>query len=341
MSWIEPLDNNSNEAWTPNSTGHEDSSIDEFDYDSSFPNLGEDRPDKVFFASSSSDSTYEHVKDNLEASDIDVEHLSPEDIERDGEDFLLNGENISDLDAKVYLRPKRWTDVGDDWSDIQQMIELNNESSIEFYGDPQVAVLAEDKKATKDVFESVGVGTVDDFSYEDALEKIKEGDELVVKPRFNSSLGNGIESVETEEEIINYREDILEGDYLVEEKIDHGADSENSDMRMVITGEESFRAERTGGDGVASNLCNGGEYQDPDEMSFQEEILRYTASEILGDGFYSIDYIKEDDGSVNVMEINSTSGTKINDQIEDNLYNSISNGIIGDNNPPRRSETVV
>jgi len=76
-------------------------------------------------------------------------------------------------------------------------------------------------------------------------------------------------------------------------------------------------------------------------MSFQEEILRYTASEILGDGFYSIDYIKEDDGSVNVMEINSTSGTKINDQIEDNLYNSISNGIIGDNNPPRTSETVV
>ncbi|MFB6180565.1 MAG: RimK family alpha-L-glutamate ligase [Candidatus Nanohalobium sp.] len=287
----------------------------------------ESAPDRVFFASDPSDSTYDEVRDRLEEDGIEVEDLDPDGIDCEGGEFYLNGEPVSELDASVYLRPKRWTDVGEDWEGFSDLLQLQAYSSIDFYGDPHTAVLAEDKKATKNVFRNLGIGVVDDLSYDEALKQVEEGEEVVVKPRFNSSHGNGVEAVSSQSRLETYREDILEGDYLVEDKLEHGEDSENADMRMVLTGDDFYRAERVGGDGVASNISNGGDYRDPDPLSFEEFEMYRKASEAFGNGFISIDYVREEDGSVNVMEINSTSYTSIDEHLDDNLYDSIAEGL--------------
>lgn len=283
--------------------------------------------DEVLFASSSSsDPTYRKVRHELEEDGIDVSRLDPNDVEeRDGEVFL-DGERASELDAKVYLRPKRWRSVEDDSELFRDLIDAQ-EDGVDFYGDPQAAMLAEDKKATKNVFSSKGVGSVDDFSYEEARSLLEGGEEVVVKPRYNSSCGEDVDLVSSVDELEAYDEEKLRDEMLIEEYLPQGSGEENADMRMVLTGEDTVRAERVNGNGVANNLSNGGKYTEPPEMSDEEQYLEEVGSEVLGEGFYSIDYIRESDGSVKVMEINSTSGTGIDREMEGDLYSSIAEGL--------------
>ncbi|MFB6175473.1 MAG: RimK family alpha-L-glutamate ligase [Candidatus Nanohalobium sp.] len=282
--------------------------------------------DEVLFASSSrSDDAYKKVKQELESSGVSVSRLDPGSVEeKDGEVFL-DGEPASEVDATVYLRPKRWVSVEDN-DDIYRKLIDAREDGVDFYGDPQIAMIAEDKKATKNVFRSKGVGALEDFSYEEALKRVEDGEELVVKPRYNSSCGDGVELVDSRSGLEAYGEDTLE-DMLVEEYLPQGSDGENADMRMILTGKDSVRAERADGNGVANNLSNGGEYVEPPEKSSEEQYLEEVGSEVLGDGFYSIDYIRESDGSVKVMEVNSTSMTGINREMEKDLYSSIAEGV--------------
>lgn len=314
-------------AWTPDSGSGLLEPIDQEDIGEELEPSEEGSQEKVLIASDSfSDSTYSHVKSRLKNDGVEVEDLETDNIEVEEGEVRVNGEKASELDAKVYLRPKRWTDLDESPEDLLDLIMLQREG-VEFYGDPQTALLAEDKKATKNVFRSSGIGTVEDFTYEEAVEEVEDGEEIVVKPRFNSSNGDGIETVSSTSELEEYEKAISSGEYLAEEMIEHGEGSTNSDMRMIVTGEDVIRKQRVDGDGIANNLSNGGSYAEADPMSYQELQLSAKASEIMGNGFYSIDYIREDDGSVNVMEINSTSGTKIDRTLEKDLYGSIAEGI--------------
>jgi len=92
---------------------------------------------------------------------------------------------------------------------------------------------------------------------------------------------------------------------------------------MIVLDGEIYRKERSGGDGIANNLDNNGEYVEAPELSEEEKELAQKTEEIFGDGFYAVDYIRDEEGGVKVLENNATPGTKIGDELDIDLDEAI------------------
>lgn len=326
MGSIETVDGGEGFVWRPDAVV-EGPSIDE-DVDRDLSN------EKMVFASSSSDSTFSEVRSSLEGREVSTERLNPSDIFEDDGDIYVDGIEASEFDSKIFYRPSSWfSDLSrDDQLEKMSLIaDLESQYDVDFFGGAQSALISSDKKATKEAFSSKDVDTVDDYSFEEAYERVESGEDIVVKPRKGTCHGEGVELVESVEDLEQYVDEVessfeegLEEVLMFEEYFETGKEAENSDMRMVVIGDEVYRMERSGGDGIANNLGNNGEYVEPPEMSDEESELGERTHEIFGDGFYAVDYIRTDEGEVKVLENNATPGTEIDEELEVDLMDRIS-----------------
>lgn len=297
-----------------------------------------------YFASSSSDSTFEDVTRSLEETDSSTERLRPSDIRKKDGDIFVDGVEASDFDGKIFYRPSTWfADLSNEeqLEKMNLMIDLENQYDVDFYGGAQSALISRDKKATKETYSSKGMGTVEDYSFDEARERLESGENLVAKPRKGTCQGDCVELVESESELEGYisrvlgksSEDMIEENLLFEEYLPTGKNGENSDIRMIVVGDDVYRRERTDGDGIANNLDNNGEYVKAPEMSFEEERLADKTREIFGEGLYAVDYIRDEDGSVKVLENNATPGTKIDEDLDIDLMNKVADDLYSEGSP--------
>lgn len=301
------------------------------------PSISSDS-EEVFFASSKTDSTFAEVKASLEGKDASTKHLDPGDIQEGQDEILIDGIEASEFDGKIFYRPNTWFA---DFSESERlekmdlMAELETSYDVDFFGQPVAAMVSRDKKFTKQIYESAGIDTVDDYGLEEAFDRLEEGEEIVGKPRSGTCQGDGIELIESASELESYlknyagevSEDAVEENILLEEYLPNDSEDENYDMRMVVLGDEVYRKARVDGDGVANNLDNNGRYVEAPEMSSEEENLAEKTQHLFGDGFYAVDYIRTEDGDVKVMENNDTPGRSIDSKISDNLTEKIADEI--------------
>lgn len=325
MGSIEAADGEGSYVWRPDAT-LEGPSVE--------PDVDEDlSEEELVFASSRSDSTFDDVKSSLEDEGVSTERIAPSDVSEEDGDIYVNGVEASEFDGRIFYRPSTWfSDLSrdDQLEKMGLMSDLESQYDVDFFGGAQSALVSGDKKATKEAFSSKGVGTVEDYSVKEAFERVDSGEDVVVKPRKGTRHGDGVELAESSSELESYIEDVqesfdegLEDVLLFEEYFETGENADNSDMRMVVVGDEVYRMERAGGDGIANNLGNNGKYVEPPEMSGEEEELANRTREIFGEGFYAVDYIRTEEGGVKVLENNSTPGTKIDDELEVDLMDRI------------------
>lgn len=341
MSSVEVRDGEDSFVWRAE-TGIEQPSIEETDTE-------EDSSQDFYFASSSSDSTFEDVSNSLEDTDSSTERLRPSDVKRKGDEIFVNGVEASDFDGKIFYRPSTWfADISRDeqLEKMDLMVDLENQYDVDFYGGAQSALISRDKKATKEAYSSKGMDTVEDYGLDEALDRLESGEDLVAKPRKGTCQGDCVELVESESELESYidrvlgeaSEDMVGENLLFEEYLPTGKDAENSDMRMIMAGDQMYRRERIDGDGIANNLDNNGEYIEAPEMSFEEKRLADKTREIFGEGFYAVDYIRDEDGGVKVLENNATPGTKINRELDVDLMDRIADDMYQSSSPAPESE---
>lgn len=290
--------------------------------------------EEVFFASSKRDSTFAEVKASLEGKDASTKHLRPGDIEERDDEIFIDGTEASEFDGKIFYRPNTWfSDFSEDarLDKMDLMAELETGYDVDFFGQPVSALVSRDKKFTKQIYESAGIGTVDDYGLEEAFERLEEGEEIVAKPRSGTCQGDGVELIESSSELESYvsryagevSEEAVDENILLEEYLPNDSEDKNHDMRMVVLGDEIYRKARVDGDGVANNLDNNGRYVDAPEMSSDEERLAEKTQHLFGEGFYAVDYIRTESGEVKVMENNDTPGSSIDSEISDDLSERI------------------
>lgn len=326
MGSIDARSDSESFVWRPDS-GIEGSSISDSEVE-------EDSDVEFYLAASDNDSAFSGVKNALEDSDADTNRLRPSDIERNEDEIFVDGVEASDFDGSIFYRPNTWFSDLSEKDKVEKMglmADLENEYDVDFYGGAQSALISRDKKATKNVYESEGVDAVDGYSFDEAFDVLEDGGSVVAKPRKGTCQGDCVELVESEEDLEDYMDRVL-GDYseedvrehlMFEEYLETGSDADNSDMRMVVLNGEIYRKERSGGDGIANNLDNNGEYVEAPDLSSDEEELAEKTHEIFGDGFYAVDYIRDEEGDVKVLENNATPGTKIGDELGINLDQEI------------------
>jgi len=313
-------------VWRPD-TGIERPSISESDTE-------DDSSAEFYLAASETDSTFSGVKNALEDQGASTNTIRPSDIQRKDDEMVVDGVEASDFDGSIFYRPNTWfSDVSleERVEKMGLMADLENEYDVCFYGGAQSALISRDKKATKNVYESEGVDGVESYSFDEAFGRLEDGDSIVAKPRKDTCQGDCVELVESGDELENYIDRVLgdssrdeiEEHLLFEEYFETGAEADNSDMRMILLDGEIYRKERSGGDGIANNLDNNGEYVEAPEVSEEEKRLAEKTEEIFGDGFYAVDYIRDEKGDVKVMENNATPGTKIGDELEIDLDKAI------------------
>lgn len=318
MGSIEARSENDSFVWRPD-TGIEGPSI-------SDDEVEEDSGKEFYLAASESDSTFSGVRNALEEKDADTKSLRPSDIERKDDEILVDGVEASDFDGSIFYRPNTWfSDLSeeDKVKKMGLMSDLESEYDVDFYGRAQSALISRDKKATKNAYESKGVDAVESYSFDEALNVLEDGGSVVAKPRKGTCQGDCVELVESGEDLEDYMGRVLgdfsEGDVgehlLFEEYLETGSDADNSDMRMVVLNGEIYRKERSGGDGIANNLDNNGRYVEAPDLSDEEKELAEETQEIFGNGFYAVDYIRDEEGSVKVLENNATPGTQIGKEL--------------------------
>lgn len=295
------------------------------------PSISDDEVEEIsdvefYLAASDSDSTFSGVTDTLEKRGADTNRLRPSDIERKEDEIFVDGVEASDFDGSIFYRPNTWFSDLSEENKVEKMglmADLESEYDVDFYGGAQSALISRDKKATKNVYESEGLEAIDSYSFDEALDVLDEDGSVVAKPRKGTCQGDCVELVESEEELENYMDRVL-GDYsdedvrehlLFEEYFETGSEADNSDMRMIVLNGEIYRMERSGGDGIANNLNNDGEYVEAPDLSRDEKELAEKTREIFGSGFYAVDYIRDEEGGVKVLENNATPGTKIGDEL--------------------------
>lgn len=295
------------------------------------PSISDDEVDEgsdteFYLAASENDSTFSGVKNALEDEGASTNKLNPYDIERGDDEILIDGIEASDFDGSIFYRPNTWFSNLSEENKVEKMglmSDLENDYNVDFYGEAQSALISRDKKATKNVYESEGLDTVDSYNLDEAYDMLEDEGRIVAKPRKGTCQGDCVELVESSDELESYVSNVL-GDFsqedvkehlLFEEYFETGSGAENSDMRMLVLNGEIYRKERSGGDGIANNLDNNGEYVEAPELSDEEKELAGKTQEIFGDGFYALDYIRDEKGSVNVLENNATPGTKIGDEL--------------------------
>ena len=319
MSSVESKSEEDSYVWRP------DESIETPSLES--PNIEEEVTEDFYMAVSESDSTYSGVKGALEEEGSNTEVLRPSDIERGDENIYVDGVEASDFDGTIFYRPNTWFSDFDEDEKLDKMglmAELESEYDVDFYGGGQSALISRDKKATKNVYESRGVDGVESYSLEEAMNKLEEGEEIVAKPRKGTCSGDLVELIESGEGLENYVDRVMgdlgsesiDENLLFEEHYETGEGAENSDMRMVVLNDEIYRMERSGGEGLANNLNNNGDYVEPPEISSEEKKLAEETEDIFRKGFYAVDYIRTEDGEVKVMENNATPGTKIDEELD-------------------------
>jgi hypothetical protein len=304
------------------------------------PSISDDKVEdgsskELYLAASESDSTFSGVKNALEGKDADTNSLRPSDVERRGDEIFVDGVEASDFDGSIFYRPNTWFSDLSEEDKVEKMglmSDLESEYDVDFYGGAQSALISRDKKATKNVYKSKGVDTVEGYSFDEALNVLEDGGSVVAKPRKGTCQGDYVELVESGEELEEYMDRVLGDDLaeedvgehlLFEEYLETGSDADNSDMRMVVLNGEIYRKERSGGDGIANNLDNNGRYVEAPDLSDEEKELAEETQEIFGNGFYAVDYIRDEEGEVKVLENNATPGTQIGEELEIDLDEKI------------------
>lgn len=300
--------------------------------------------EEVKLASARDDSTFDEIRASLNGKDVSTERIRPSDVyEEEGELFIGDTE-ASEFEGTIFYRPNTWFgDLSEDerMEKMGLMARIEKEKDVDFFGGAQSALLSRDKKTTKRVFESHGVDTVEDYDLEEAEDLLEGGENVVAKPRNGTCQGESVELLESSSDLERYVNEKVgdlgevEDKVLFEEYMPTGNENENHDMRMIIAGDKIYRKERVNGDGIANNLDNNGEYKEAPLMNREELELASKSKEIFGEGFYAVDYIRTDDGKVKVLENNATPGTKIEDEIDADLKEDVSEAIYQNETGPR------
>lgn len=291
---------------------------------------------EVKMASDRDDSTFDEVKASLNGRDVSTDRIRPSDVyEKEGE-FFIGDEKASEFEGTIFYRPNTWfSDLSEEkrMDKMALMAHMEKEEGVDFFGGAHSALLSRDKRATKRAFESYGVDSVEDYDLDEAEELLENGENIVAKPRNGTCQGEAVELLDSSSELERYVDNKVgdlgevEDKVLFEEYLPTGKDNENHDMRMIIAGDKIYRKERVNGDGIANNIDNNGEYKEAPLMNREELELASKSKEIFGDGFYAVDYIRTEEGDVKVLENNATPGTKIEEEIDADLKQEVSEAI--------------
>lgn len=284
----------------------------------------------VLYAGNVDTETRRNITGELVERDLDVTDLAPGDIEEIDGELYIDGVHASALrDKTVFYRQKMFLAGLEDEEKAEklgQVQALEEDYGLDFINSSHGATVCDDKQATKDVLEDAyaevdGVDVPDTYTSMDDIAQLDE-EETVVKKTREGSCGNGVEFLEAGE-VEDFEEDVF-----YEEFVDHY--TEGKDMRgFVIDGKPVGFAERTleSDEIEPKNLANDGHYRESGEVNWNEVYAVREASDALDVDVAAVDYVKQDDGSVKVLEVNATPGTKIDDLLDNNLYGEIADHI--------------
>lgn len=219
---------------------------------------------------------------------------------------------------------------------------LESEYDIKLVNDPLISLVHDSKQASNTLFQHNLHGVEDvrpseQYDVEEAYDQVEEG-AVVAKPD-EGSLGDGVEKLESAEEIDNYLEGSKE-EIVFEEYIPHDENNHLEDRRAyVVDGEVVATVNRENDEGLATNLAKGGGYVEGSELEVYEEIGLEQAAEGLG--FTAVDYVKDtDEDEVIIYEANATPGTKYDDKfggLIDSLVDKLESSEDRVENAPRPS----
>lgn len=299
--------------------------------------LMEDGTDRVFAETSIDDAdilyagqvdteTRRGITGELLERGIDVTDLKPGDItEQDGE-LYVDGVHASMLRGKtVFYRQKMFlAGLSDEEREsvLDEIRILEEDYGLDFVNPSLGSSVCDDKTATKDVLEEAysgidGVGVPDTYTSLDEIAELDE-DEIVVRKAREGSCGEGVEFVEAGD--INEFDDNV----FYEEFVDHY--DRGKDMRGFLVNDRPVGFAERAMDTESlepKNLANDGHYEASEAVNWNEVYAVAEAGKALDMDIAAVDYVKQEDGSVKVLEVNATPGTKINEIMDRDLYSEI------------------
>ena len=300
-----------------------------------FANTSLEEADFIYGGSGNRD-TAGRIVNEAEDRGLDVANLTFDDI-KDDEDFHEVGEKIQG--KKLFYRHKAFSDVESVEGKIDLIDNLNileEEYDVEIMNDPMTALAHDSKTIGNRLLEqnltSDVARTTEQYNEPEAKEEVKNRP-VVLKPD-EGMCGDGITKAESIEEIDNYLEDKNQEDIVFEEYIPHDIDlTERSDeldeevyeeildeygeditdgRAYIAGGEVVADTARENDEGLATNLYQGGDYTDPDNLDKEQE--RALAKAATGLDFAAVDYVHTDDELI-IYEVNATPGTSYEDEV--------------------------
>ena len=222
----------------------------------------------------------------------------------------IEGQYINDLEEekKVVWRPKRILEEWETQEDVMEYGLLKQSDKLDFNYEPLNTPILNDKAQTKEVLRSHGLSTPETY---DSVDEVSENH--AIAKDIDGSQGDGFREIKQNEEL-----EELDEDKIYEEFVNH-YDNSSVDRRMFIVGDRivSMGDRETNSDQVeAKNINNGGFYKKPESVSMEEINAGEEITDIFGEGIYALDYIRHEDGSIDILEVNDTPGTKLNSELD-------------------------
>lgn len=236
----------------------------------------------------------------------------------------LEDEDLDSLGEKIegktfFYRHKNFTqglDFDEKLEAAGKLKFLESEYDVELVNDPLISLVHDSKQTSNALFQHNldGINNVrpsEQYSVEEAYDQVE--DRAVVAKPDEGSLGDGVEKLESAEEIDNYLEG-SEEEVVFEEYIPHDEQDYLEDRRAyIVDGKVVATVNRENDEGLATNLAKGGEYVEGSELESYEEIGLERAAEGLD--FTAVDYVKDNEhDEVIVYEANATPMTKYEDK---------------------------
>lgn len=265
---------------------------------------------------------FQDVKDEVEKQGLNIERVSKSDLTQINEKKRIGKKPIEEFEDTVFLnreKNKKNTHIN----------SIEDSKDLELINNTETTKICDNKDQTKNKIEEKinswnlqGVRVPETYeSKEEVIQAHENGIPIIEKPNEGGSLGNGVQM---------FNGNDFSEENLYEEYIPHlGTNSE--DRRMYLVGGKPV--------GCATRACqneeeiNGFEplnlnndnletqYEEPDDISPEEFYGSLVADEAVetanNDGIKAVDYVRHPDGSIDILEVNSWPGYKINEVSEE------------------------
>jgi glutathione synthase/RimK-type ligase-like ATP-grasp enzyme len=261
------------------------------------------------------------IAEKADERDINIKALGFDELKKNFDEIA---EKIEGKDFFYRHKAMGYENEEDKIEALELFEELENEYDVNLINDPEAAMIHDRKTDGNNLIEinlrQEGVENArltDHFTNEEEIEEALEEGKIVKKPE-DSSYGNGVEVCEELEDIEEYLEggEVVE-DIRIEEFIDHESEEKEDGRAYIVDGEVEAAAVRENNDSdkIQTNLNKGGEYVEEKTEDLEENEKKALEAAAEGLDFAAVDYVKDNDtGEVVIYEINSTPGTKYEEE---------------------------